>query len=90
MRRGEKLPVSRGGGLTAKGRLKYNRATGSHLKPPPHTPALEKTRCDEKVSVLEVVRGKVQGEQQRENGGIASRPNSVNMIAVIFFYFYFE
>ena len=32
--RGEKLPVSRGGGLTAKGRAKYNRATGSHLKAP--------------------------------------------------------
>jgi hypothetical protein len=32
--RGEKLPVSRGGGLTAKGRAKYNRATGSNLKAP--------------------------------------------------------
>jgi Domain of unknown function (DUF6321) len=34
IKRGEKLPVSRGGGLTAKGRAKYNRATGSHLKAP--------------------------------------------------------
>ena len=32
IKRGEKLPVNRGGGLTAKGRAKYNRATGSHLK----------------------------------------------------------
>ena len=32
--RGEKLSVARGGGLTAKGRAKYNRATGSHLKAP--------------------------------------------------------
>lgn len=34
IKRGEKLPVSRGGGLTAKGRAKCNRATGSHLKAP--------------------------------------------------------
>lgn len=35
--RGEKLPVSKGAGLTAKGRAAYNRATGSHLKAPaPH------------------------------------------------------
>jgi hypothetical protein len=32
--RGEKLSVERGGGLTAKGRAKYNRATGSHLQAP--------------------------------------------------------
>jgi hypothetical protein len=32
--RGEKLSVDRGAGLTAKGRAKYNRETGSHLKPP--------------------------------------------------------
>jgi hypothetical protein len=32
--RGEKLPVSQGAGLTAKGRAKYNRETGSNLKPP--------------------------------------------------------
>ena len=35
--RGEKLPASKGAGLTAEGRAKYNRATGSKLKPPaPH------------------------------------------------------
>lgn len=32
--RGEKLPVERGAGLTAKGRAKYNRETGSNLKAP--------------------------------------------------------
>jgi hypothetical protein len=35
--RGEKLSVSKGAGLTAKGRAKYNRETGSNLKAPaPH------------------------------------------------------
>lgn len=32
--RGEKLSVKAGGGLTAKGRKRYNRATGSNLKAP--------------------------------------------------------
>jgi hypothetical protein len=32
--RGEKLPTKQGAGLTAKGREKYNRETGSHLKAP--------------------------------------------------------
>lgn len=32
--RGEKLPVSRGAGLTQKGREKYNRETGSNLRAP--------------------------------------------------------
>ena len=32
--RGEKLPISQGAGLTAKGRAKYNAATGSNLKAP--------------------------------------------------------
>ena len=39
--RGEKLPVSKGAGLTAKGRAKYNRATGSKLKPPAPAPKTE-------------------------------------------------
>ncbi len=41
--RGEKLPVSKGAGLTAKGRAKYNAATGSKLKPPAPNP---KTAAD--------------------------------------------
>ncbi|CAB5220151.1 hypothetical protein UFOVP239_68 [uncultured Caudovirales phage] len=32
--RGEKLSVEKGAGLTEKGRSKYNRETGSHLKAP--------------------------------------------------------
>jgi hypothetical protein len=32
--RGEKLPTKQGAGLTQKGRDKYNRETGSHLKAP--------------------------------------------------------
>jgi hypothetical protein len=32
--RGEKLSVKAGGGLTEKGRRKYNKATGSKLKAP--------------------------------------------------------
>lgn len=36
--RGEKLSVERGGGLTEKGRRKYNRATGSKLKAPTKDP----------------------------------------------------
>ena len=34
IKRGEKLPVSQGAGLTQKGRERYNRATGSHLQAP--------------------------------------------------------
>jgi hypothetical protein len=35
--RGEKRPADKGAGLTAKGRAKYNAATGSNLKAPaPH------------------------------------------------------
>jgi hypothetical protein len=42
--RGEKLPVSKGAGLTAKGRERYNAATGSNLKPPAPSP---KTKADQ-------------------------------------------
>jgi len=41
--RGEKLPVSKGAGVTAKGRAKYNRASGSNLKAPAPNP---KTKRD--------------------------------------------
>lgn len=39
--RGEKLPVSKGAGLTEKGRAKYNAATGSKLKAPAPNPKTE-------------------------------------------------
>ena len=41
--RGEKLSTKSGAGLTAKGRAKYNRATGSKLKAPAPSP---KTKSD--------------------------------------------
>jgi hypothetical protein len=41
--RGEKLPIKQGAGLTAKGRAKYNKATGSKLKAPAPNP---KTKAD--------------------------------------------
>ena len=44
--RGEKLPVSQGAGLTAKGRAKLNRETGSNLKAPqPEGGARKKSFC---------------------------------------------
>lgn len=36
--RGEKLSTKEGAGLTAKGRARYNAATGSKLKPPAPNP----------------------------------------------------
>ena len=42
--RGEKLSAAQGAGLTAKGRAKYNAATGSKLKAPAPNP---KTKADE-------------------------------------------
>lgn len=42
--RGEKLSTKAGAGLTAKGRAKYNRETGSNLKAPAPNP---KTKADQ-------------------------------------------
>lgn len=42
IKRGEKLPVSQGAGLTEKGRAKMNRATGSKLKAPAPNPKTAK------------------------------------------------
>ena len=39
--RGGKRPTSQGAGLTAKGREKYNRETGSNLKAPAPNPKTE-------------------------------------------------
>ena len=41
--RGEKLTTSQGAGLSSRGRAKYNRETGSNLKPPAPNP---KTKAD--------------------------------------------
>ena len=46
--RGEKLPVSKGAGLTAKGRAKYNKQTGSDLKAPAPNPKTDKDKARKK------------------------------------------
>lgn len=46
--RGEKLPTSQGAGLTAKGRAKLNRATGSNLQAPAPTPKTDKDKARKK------------------------------------------
>jgi hypothetical protein len=51
--RGEKLSTKAGAGLTAKGRAKYNKATGSKLKAPAPNPKSEY----EKVELWQVSLG---------------------------------
>ena len=46
--RGEKLSVKQGGGLTAKGRAKYNRKTGSNLKAPAPNPKTKSEKARKK------------------------------------------
>lgn len=46
--RGEKLPVSKGAGLSSKGRERLNRETGSSLKPPAPNPKTEKDKARKK------------------------------------------
>lgn len=46
--RGEKLPAKKGAGLTAKGRAKYNRETGSKLKAPAPNPKTKKDAARKK------------------------------------------
>jgi len=59
--RGEKLPVSKGAGLIAKGRAKYNAATGSNLKAPqPEGGARKDSFCARMSSV--------KGPMKDENG----------------------
>jgi len=61
--RGEKQPVSRGAGLTAKGRARYNRATGSNLKAPATNPktkkdaARKKSFCSRMSGVVKKAKG---------------------------------
>lgn len=52
--RGEKLPADQGAGLTAKGRAKYNRETGSNLKAPqPQGGARRDSFCARMGSIAE-------------------------------------
>ena len=56
--RGEKLPVEKGAGLTAKGRAKYNSETGSHLKAPqPQGGARKDSFCARMSGVVEHAKG---------------------------------
>jgi hypothetical protein len=56
--RGEKLPVSKGAGLTAKGREKYNRETGSNLKAPqPEGGARKRSFCARMQGVVDNAKG---------------------------------
>jgi hypothetical protein len=56
--RGEKLPVERGAGLTAKGREKYNRETGSNLKAPqPQGGSRKDSFCSRMSGVVEHSKG---------------------------------
>lgn len=48
--RGEKLSVKQGAGLTAKGRAKANRATGSNLKAPTKSGPRQKSFCSRSKS----------------------------------------
>ena len=56
--RGEKLPTKQGAGLTAKGREKYNRETGSHLKAPqPQGGSRKKSFCARMEGVVAHAKG---------------------------------
>jgi hypothetical protein len=56
--RGEKLPTSQGAGLTAKGRAKYNRETGSNLKAPqPQGGARKDSFCARMNGVVDNAKG---------------------------------
>jgi hypothetical protein len=56
--RGEKLPVEKGAGLTEKGRAKYNRETGSHLKAPqPQGGSRKDSFCARMSGVVEHSKG---------------------------------
>ena len=56
--RGEKLAVDQGAGLTAKGRAKYNRETGSNLKAPqPQGGSRKDSFCARMSGVVEHSKG---------------------------------
>ncbi len=70
--RGEKLPVSQGAGLTAKGREKYNASTGSNLKAPAPNPK-SKEDAGRKASFCARMEGVVQhakGDAERAKASL--------------------
>lgn len=72
--RGEKLPVSKGAGLTAKGRAKYNKETGSNLKAPAPNPKTPKDAARKKsfCSRMSSLPGPMKDEKGRPTRKAAS------------------
>lgn len=72
--KGEKLPVSKGAGLTAKGRAKYNRETGSNLKAPAPNPKTKKDAARRKsfCARMSGASGPMKDEQGRPTRKAAS------------------
>lgn len=72
VRKGEKLPTSRGAGLTAKGRAKYNAETGSDLKAPAPNPKTKKDAARKKsfCARMEGVVRKAKGPAKRAKASL--------------------
>tara|TARA_R100000329_G_scaffold71298_1_gene62165 strand:+ start:1801 stop:2064 length:264 start_codon:yes stop_codon:yes gene_type:complete len=70
--RGEKLSTKKGAGLTAKGRAKYNRATGSNLKAPAPNPKTKKDKARKK-SFCARMRGIVKRSKNSERARASLR-----------------
>jgi hypothetical protein len=70
--RGEKLSVAKGAGLTAKGREKYNSATGSNLKAPAPSPKTkaDQGRKDSFCARMEGVVAKAKGPAERAKASL--------------------
>lgn len=66
--RGEKLSADRGAGLTAKGREKYNSATGADLKAPTKNP--ENPRHKSFCARMKGVVDKAKGEAPRAKASL--------------------
>jgi hypothetical protein len=70
--RGEKLPVSKGAGLTAKGRAKYNAAAGSNLKAPQPQGGPRKDSFCARMSCMPGPRKDEKGKPTRKAASLAS------------------
>jgi len=71
--RGEKLPASQVAGLTAKGRAKYNRATGSNLKAPVTTSKPSKAEAGRRASFCARMGGIVKTAKNSERARASMR-----------------
>jgi hypothetical protein len=71
--RGEKLPASQGAGLTARGRAKYNRATGSNLKAPVTTSKPSKSEAGRRASFCARMGGIVKTAKNSERARASMR-----------------